>query len=136
MIRQILIVDDDRDFAEACCNFLEAAGYNVACETEEKKALEKIRSHPPDLILLDVMMEQKDSGFRLAETLHGDQALKDIPVIFLTGYFKKTEPGEKEQLAKKWSNIYAILDKPVRPAILLDVIKKAEQSVKKREPPV
>ncbi|MCM8769512.1 MAG: response regulator [Candidatus Omnitrophica bacterium] len=127
MIKQILIVDDDQEFAEACCNFLEAAGYIVGYETDERKVLEKVRQGKPDLILLDVVMKEENSGFKLAEALSADQDFQRIPVIFLTGYFKKAEANEQEEYLKKWPNVRAILDKPVKPAVLMEVIQKLHQ---------
>ncbi|HOL66096.1 MAG TPA: response regulator [bacterium] len=124
MIKRILIIDDDVDFAEACCNFLEAAGYETSYETDASKALEKIQASKPDLILLDVVMQEQDSGFRLAELLNRDLKLRQIPVIFLTGYFKKTESQEQQELIKKWPNVYGVLDKPVKPSILMEVVQK------------
>ena len=125
MIKNILLVDDDPDFTEAVTNFLEAANYNVEVENRDEQAIEHIKNSKPDLVLLDVLMTTETSGFELAEKMNLDEALKKIPIIFLTGYFKRTGRTEQEEeIVKKWENIKYILDKPVKPSVLLGVIQK------------
>ncbi|OGF45546.1 MAG: hypothetical protein A2452_10275 [Candidatus Firestonebacteria bacterium RIFOXYC2_FULL_39_67] len=125
MIKNILLVDDDFDFTEAVENFLEAASYNVEVENKDENAIEHIRNSKPDLVLLDVLMTKETSGFEIAEKMNLDESLKKIPVIFLTAYFKRTGLTDKEdEIVKKWENVKYVLDKPVKPSILLGVIQK------------
>ncbi|OGF49221.1 MAG: hypothetical protein A2231_07660 [Candidatus Firestonebacteria bacterium RIFOXYA2_FULL_40_8] len=125
MIKNILLVDDDSDFTDAVKNFLEAANYNVDVENKDEKAIEHIKISKPDLVLLDVLMTTETSGFEIAEKMNSDDALNEIPVIFLTAYFKRTGFTDKEEeIIKKWQNVKYILDKPVKPSILLGVIQK------------
>jgi len=125
VIKNILLVDDDSDFTDAVKNFLEAANYNVDVENKDEKAIEHIKISKPDLVLLDVLMTTETSGFEIAEKMNSDDALNEIPVIFLTAYFKRTGFTDKEEeIIKKWQNVKYILDKPVKPSILLGVIQK------------
>ncbi|MCP5050624.1 MAG: response regulator, partial [bacterium] len=62
---------------------LREAGYNISLATSGSKALDMVKSRPPDLILLDVMMPEMD-GFQVCKQLKGSPRTKDIPVIFLT----------------------------------------------------
>ena len=79
----ILIVDD----AEANIDILlEVLGqdYEIRVSTDGEKALALVKSNPPDLILLDVMMPQID-GYETCRRLKSDRNTMDIPVIFITG---------------------------------------------------
>ena len=125
MAKKILIIDDDMDFVEACQNMLEAADYEVECESIFEKALEKISAADPDLILLDILMENKVVGFDIADAIYKDEKLKRIPVIFLTGYFRRPDaPDRESESLKRLENIKAIIDKPVKPSVLLEAIGK------------
>ena len=127
MIKRILIIEDDTDFAEACINFLEAADYEVKWENNEYRALETIREFRPGVILLDVVMNKENSGFEIADKISQDKELKTIPIVFLTGYFHKTGMIAKEEdFLDKWDNVKYVLDKPVKPSLLLKILKKIE----------
>jgi DNA-binding response OmpR family regulator len=79
---RILIVDDDPDLCDACTAVLRDEGYDVRVEGSAADGLRAMREQRPDLLILDVMMEQADSGFRLAEAVareyHG------LPVLLLS----------------------------------------------------
>jgi len=125
MAKRILIIDDDHDFSDACANLLEASGYESGYENEETKAMRKIQDFKPDLIILDVVMKSETSGFKAAGDIYADEKLKGIPILFLTGYFKKAALMDKEkELIKKWPNVKGVLGKPVKPAVLLSSINK------------
>jgi CheY-like chemotaxis protein len=124
MIKKVLLVDDDIDFIEAVKNFLEAADYTVEFENRDAFAMDKIRSFMPDLILLDVAMSSENSGFDVASKVNSDEKLKAIPIIFLTGYFLRKGLPRGDETVKQWSNVKYVLDKPVKPSLLLDIIKQ------------
>ncbi|MDD5491736.1 MAG: response regulator [bacterium] len=125
MIKKILIIDDDTDFNEACRNMLEAVDYEVGVENKHEHAYQTIVAFKPDLILLDVLMDNKLAGFEIAETMAKDLKFKEVPIILLTGYFMRTGLRDLQtEMMTKWSNIKFVLDKPVKPATLLETIKK------------
>jgi len=124
MKKKIMLIDDDRDFADACENLLDAAGYEVICLNTEVMAVVAIFSFMPDLVILDVMIETETGGFTIADRICEHDSLRLIPVIFLTGYFKKgIFTGKEDEKIKRWANVKAVLDKPVRPMMLLDTIR-------------
>jgi len=128
VIKKILIIDDDADFTEACRNFLEVTGYAVDCESDETAAVEKVRAFGPDLIFLDVLMKTEQGGFEVADQIWGDEILKRIPVVFLTGYFRKKLLTDREnEVIQKWQNVKGVLDKPVKPSSLLEMIRNVER---------
>ena len=83
MSKRILIVDDDPDLVEAVSMLLEASGMEPIAAYGGVEGLEKAKSESPDLIVLDVMMPDKD-GYAVAKELSKDDKLSEIPVIMLT----------------------------------------------------
>jgi PAS domain S-box-containing protein len=79
----ILIVDDNPVNLEVLSVILNQAGYQVRVEIDGINALEHVRLHPPDLILLDVMMPEAD-GFAVCEQLKNDPLSQAIPIIFIS----------------------------------------------------
>ncbi len=62
--KKILLVDDDVDFLEMHSAVLENRGYQVVTARSSQECLDKLDEIRPDVVVLDVMMEQFDSGFR------------------------------------------------------------------------
>jgi len=79
----ILIVDDSQSDLEFLAGMLRERGFEPRPVASGKLALRAARADPPDLILLDVRMPEMD-GFELCGYLKADEALKDIPIIFIT----------------------------------------------------
>jgi two-component system, NtrC family, sensor kinase len=79
----ILIVDDNPTNLEVLSEALIHEGFQVAVAIDGESALEQIRYHVPELILLDVMMPGID-GFETCRRLKEDLATAEIPVIFMT----------------------------------------------------
>ena len=83
MPKRILIVDDDPDLVEAVSMLLEAEGMTPIAAYGGVEGLEKAGTESPDLIVLDVMMPDKD-GYAVAKELSKNDELSGIPVIMLT----------------------------------------------------
>ncbi|MEI6564419.1 MAG: hybrid sensor histidine kinase/response regulator [bacterium] len=81
---QILIVDDMPSNLQLLAGMLKLRGYSTSAALSGKLALQSIKNHPPDLILLDVNMPDID-GFEVCRQLKADPMLADIPVIFVSG---------------------------------------------------
>jgi two-component system, OmpR family, alkaline phosphatase synthesis response regulator PhoP len=81
--KTILVVDDEPDFVSIVQNNLEKAGFNVQVAYDGVEGLEKVRQSPPDLIVLDVMMPEKD-GYQVCTELKKDKKYADIPILMLT----------------------------------------------------
>ena len=76
----ILVVDDDPDLVDSVSRKLEANNYRTSKAYDGIEAWNKIRQERPDLVLLDVMMPEKD-GYQLCEELKKDPQFKDITVV-------------------------------------------------------
>ena len=81
--KRILVVDDEPDFASIVQGNLEKEGFEVEVAYDGVEGLEKVKANPPDVIVLDVMMPEKD-GYEMCKELKADERFADIPVIMLT----------------------------------------------------
>ncbi|MBW2606154.1 MAG: response regulator [Deltaproteobacteria bacterium] len=81
--KRILVVDDEPDFASIVQANLEKEGFEVEIAYNGVEGLEKVYANPPDAIVLDVMMPEKD-GYEMCADLKGDEKYSDIPIILLT----------------------------------------------------
>jgi len=80
----VLIVDDNDDNRFTLSMRLEACGYeNIVTAENGHEALEKMRSAPVDLVLLDIMMPEMN-GYEVLEHLKADAELRDLPVIVIS----------------------------------------------------
>jgi DNA-binding response OmpR family regulator len=78
--RKILVVDDEPKVCDLIKAYLEKDGYEVILAGDGKSAVEKARSHKPDLIVLDLNLPVMD-GMEVFRTV---KAISDIPVIMVT----------------------------------------------------
>ncbi len=85
---KILIIDDDPDIVDSCRLFLEKKGFQVAGAASRDAGMQAVDSYKPDLLILDVMMEQPDDGIAMAQDLRrrGFKA----PILMLTSISKVT----------------------------------------------
>ncbi len=79
----LLIVDDDEDFAGAARMMLQARGFDVAMEHDTVQVLPRLDQQLPDVLLLDVMFpENPRAGLDLAQAVR--QRYPDLPIVMLT----------------------------------------------------
>ena len=121
--KKVLLVDDDRDFLEMHTAVLEHRGYEVTTAQNSIECLEKLEETKPDLVILDVMMEQFDSGFKATGKIK--QKYKDLPVMLLTSIGAQTnlDFSSSEEVLKV-TGADVLLDKPVSPKVLIDEIER------------
>ncbi|OQY03628.1 MAG: response regulator [Desulfobacteraceae bacterium 4572_123] len=81
--KRVLIVDDEPDFADIVKGNLEKEGFEIEIAYNGVEALEKVKANPPDAIVLDVMMPEKD-GYEVCAELKKDEKYTDIPIVMLT----------------------------------------------------
>ena len=86
--KRVLVVDDDPDYVLVVRTNLEEHNFAVEVASNGVEALEKVRSDPPDAIVLDVMMPELD-GYSVCAELKGDKQFSHIPIIMLTAVASK-----------------------------------------------
>lgn len=85
--RHVLIVDDDADFVASAASLLESEGYTVTTARSGREGLEAVRATPPDLVILDVMMEYESAGYAVNQALkYGEdfECFRHIPVLMVS----------------------------------------------------
>ena len=113
----ILVVDDSRINLKGVSRMLEGH-FRVLTAESGPIALQIAAAEPrPDLILLDVMMPEMD-GYEVIQRLQGNEATRDIPVIFVTA--RVNDEDEQHGLSLGAADY---ITKPLRPAILLARIR-------------
>lgn len=86
----VLIVEDNLFLSEMYALKLESENFEVFLADNGQEALEKMRAHHPDIVLLDLLMPGKD-GFEVLEEKFKDSKIKNIPLIVLTNLFQKEQ---------------------------------------------
>lgn len=82
-VEEILVVDDDKEIVRLVTSYLEKSGYNVHKAYDGETALHIIRWERPDLLILDLMLPDRD-GWDLTKLVRNDPKLADTPIIMLT----------------------------------------------------
>lgn len=82
-LARLLVVDDNDNNRDLVRRLLEREGYGVSCAGNGAEALERVRTDPPDLILLDVMMPVMN-GIDACRRLKDDPETRLTPVVIMT----------------------------------------------------
>ncbi len=83
MSRSVLVVDDEPNIVISLEFIMKQAGFEVRVARDGDEALGAIEASPPDLVLLDVMMPNRD-GYDVCQTIRANSAWKGIHIIMLT----------------------------------------------------
>lgn len=83
MTIRVLIAEDEPHIVESLGFVLQRNGYEVVSVFDGEAAMTRLRSDPPDMMILDVMLPRLN-GFEVLKQVKSDPALRSIPVIILT----------------------------------------------------
>lgn len=117
--KSILLVDDEQDVLDSLSFFLQRSGYNVSVAANGTEALRMAKEILPHLIILDLMLPDID-GSDVAVELLQNPATKNIPIVFLTSVFTKSEQRAIGDLIAN----RCIVAKPCRPEEILALVKQ------------
>ncbi len=128
--RNILLIDDEVDFAETMVQRLEMRGYNVTLVNTGEEGLERAKEKP-DIILLDVMMPVMD-GYEVCGRLRQNETTKNIPIIMLTAKnmsrdkVEGLQRGADDYLTKSFDleELFARIEALLRRSGLLNEVEK------------
>lgn len=123
--KKVLLVDDDIDLLEQNKLLLESKGFTVVVAESGEDGIKVFQKEKPDAAIIDLIMEQMDSGFILAYKIKKTEHGKKIPVFILTSAtyetgFKFSVSSAEE---KEWIKCDGILNKPV---VVEELIAKLE----------
>jgi len=116
---KILVVDDDRRIVKTTCDILKIKGYDPIAAYSGEEAVEKVRSDPPDCVLMDIKM----TGINGVEALKQMQEIVPaLPVVLVSAYATNDLIEEA-----KHAGAYAILSKPLNFPIILSFLSLLRQ---------
>lgn len=113
----ILCIDDDQDLLDSMRIILEGRGYAVETATTAQEGIRLFKSVPPDLLIVDLMMEEVDSGVTLVRDLKA-LGVKLPPIYMLSSV------GDGLNLNIDFSELglTGVLQKPINPDLLAKTI--------------
>ena len=125
---KILIVDDDPDVLDAWRLVLEKEGYQIATASTRAEGMAKVEEYQPDLLILDVMMEEPDDGIAMAQDLRRQG--HSFPILMLTSIGTVTgfEFGPDEEVVP----VDEFQSKPIDPTTFVAKVGKL-LSVRRRK---
>jgi DNA-binding response OmpR family regulator len=116
---KIAIIDDDPDILDVSNVVLTSKGYEVVTAQNPDDGYKLIKEQKPDLIILDVMMNEPDDGFFLAQKLRREKI--DTPIIMYTSVSKALgiNFGKSEIVP-----VDEYVEKPISPDELIQKVEK------------
>ena len=118
-MKRILIIDDDPSIRTVFMRYLVGHGYEVDVAGDGREGLMRIETSPPDLVVTDVMMPEKDG---LEVVLELRRILPDVPVIAISGGMR-IAPMDFLPMIKKFG-ARKVLYKPIDLEDLLSAIEE------------
>ena len=115
----IAVVDDDPELREMLDMLLRDAGYRTLLWEHGKDAHLIIRRSKPDLVILDMWMEDRDAGRTVLGLMEIDPATQSIPVIICSAYVDAL----RARIHQFRERGYTILPKPFSPEELLQQVR-------------
>ena len=118
-MKKVLIVDDSHAEVHLMQTMLQKGGFQVSGVFDSTKTEEAIEEERPNVILLDVVMPQRN-GFQVCRDLKGNDAYSSIPVILVTS---KAAPSDRYWGEQQGAN--GFVAKPFTPEELLGAVNVA-----------
>jgi DNA-binding response OmpR family regulator len=97
MAKRVLIADDEANIVASLEFLMEQAGFEVRVVTNGREALEAAQGFLPDLVLLDVMMPEKN-GYEVCQSLRQDPALAHVKIVMLSAKGRDIEVAKGLEL--------------------------------------
>ena len=118
MAKRVLLAEDEPNIAESLSFLLERAGFEVAVETNGRRALDSVMANQPDVLVLDVMLPELD-GYEILRHLRADQRVEAIPVLMLTA---KGQRENREMAIECGADLF--MTKPFANADIVSAVKR------------
>ena len=113
----VLVVEDSVAQREMIKTLLEGSGLSVTAVSNGFDALEHIQGHPPDLILLDIVMPEMN-GYEVCRRIKSNDSTKSLPVVMCSA---KGEEFDRYWGMKQGADAY--IAKPFQPTELVGTVK-------------
>jgi Lrp/AsnC family transcriptional regulator for asnA, asnC and gidA len=119
---RVMVVDDDPDFVEVTRMVLERAGFSVRSTASGREALIAMAANPPDLVILDIMMDGVLDGWDAGWRIRSNPQLSDLPILVVSSItatdYLGMVPTDSDNLIDNF------LSKPVAPDRLVMEVKR------------
>jgi two-component system alkaline phosphatase synthesis response regulator PhoP len=121
--QKILIVDDDADVVESVASFLEANGYQVLKAHNGREGLKQAKLERPDLIIMDIMMNERTEGFFTVQAIRHTPGLESVPIFVLSSLYEQI-PAFRIPPDSGWLAHDQFFPKPANMPELLEKIRQ------------
>ncbi|EAQ11954.1 MULTISPECIES: response regulator [Maritimibacter] len=118
MAKQVLLIEDEPNIIEAISFILSRDGWSVSTHANGETAMDAVRRHTPDALVLDVMLPGR-SGYEILQDLRADPEMGTLPVLMLTARGQKKD----RELADKLGAT-RFMTKPFSNAEVLTVLRE------------
>ena len=115
--KKVLVVDDTAAHLQHLADIVSGAGYQVVTATSGKEAVEKSKSEQPNMIFLDIVMDDLD-GYGACREITRDSDTKDIPVVFVS-----TKSQRADRLWAEKQGAKGLIGKPAESADIVDALE-------------
>lgn len=117
-VNRILVAEDSKTEQVHLRKLLEATGYEVTVVDSGSQALESIDNFKPDLILMDILMDDGD-GYQVCRKLKRNYETKDIPIIMVS--------SKSNEVDRKWAIKLGALDYIVKPYVDTELLQRLSE---------
>ncbi len=118
-IKNILIIDDEKDLCQLLGDTLSSHGYNVECANTNREAISSLNSRSPDLVFLDLKLPDGD-GLRLLSSIKKINPSTTVNII--SAYGTEEVRDEARRLGA-----YVFIDKPFSEEAILSIIRELHE---------
>ncbi|MEQ8440816.1 MAG: response regulator transcription factor [Alphaproteobacteria bacterium] len=118
MAKRVLLAEDDPNIVVSLSFVLERAGYAVVSHANGKDVLASVLSDPPDVLILDVMLPDKN-GLEILEAMRASDTAAHVPVLVLTA---KSRRLDQDAAMSSGANIF--MKKPFSNAEILAAVAR------------
>jgi len=122
----ILIVDDDPDILDGILMILESQDYHLRTARDGVQCLDLLKEEIPDLLILDLLMPRMD-GWGVIRKVRNDSRFGKMPIMVLTTVIEDASRRRYELETGQAMDIQAYIEKPAKPAELLEMVERLSQ---------
>lgn len=114
-----LVVEDNQDFAQLVCDILQIQGCNPYVAYNARAGLDLAQRIKPAIVFCDLGLPGEMNGLDFAKTMRADEALRNIPLVAITGY-----TSEQDKAAALAAGFNLVFPKPFKFADLLKALEE------------
>jgi DNA-binding response OmpR family regulator len=111
-MKKVLLVDDDTDFAQAVAFYLRAHDLAVVTASSGREGLRLARTERPDVVIMDIVMEERTEGLFALREMRRSPELKNVPVFVISSLYEQA-PAFHVAPGSEWMGCDEFLAKPV-----------------------